>query len=120
MPVYEFRCDDCRRRFSVLVGVVAGNAEPKCPRCGSGRLSKLVSRFAVARSEDDMLDDMADPSRIGDMDDPREMARWMKQMGREMGEDMGEDFDEMVEEAVREEAEGGGDEDGDAGDDLDA
>lgn len=120
MPIFEFRCGDCRRRFSLLVGVVAGNAEPKCPRCGSDQLSKLISRFAVARSEDDMLDEMADPARMGDMEDPRDMARWMKQMGREMGEDLGEDFDEMVDEAVREEAEGGGDGDDGAGDDLDA
>ena len=120
MPIFEYRCGGCRSKFSLLVGVVAGSGDPRCPTCGGGELQKLISRFAVARSEDDMLDEMADPSRIGDMEDPREMARWMKQMGREMGEDMGEDFDELVEEAVREEAEGGGDGDGDAGDDLDA
>ena len=80
----EIECEDVDRENagaaraqggeSLLVGVVAGNAEPKCPRCGGARLSKLISRFAVARSEDELLDEMADPSRLGDMDDPREMA----------------------------------------------
>jgi putative FmdB family regulatory protein len=117
VPIFEYRCADCRRRFSVLVGVVAGEAETKCPRCGSTTVSKLISRFAVARSEDDLLDSIADPDKLGDIEDPREMAKWMKQVGREMGEDLGDDFDELVEDAVREEAEGGdGVEDGGDGD----
>lgn len=113
MPIFEYRCADCRRRFSVLVGVVAGAADTKCPRCGSGSVSKLISRFAVARSEDDLIDDIADPDKLGDLEDPRAMAKWMKQVGREMGEDLGDDFDELVEDAVREEAEGDGGDEGD-------
>ncbi len=109
MPIFEYRCDDCRRRFSALVGVVADARPPACPRCASTSIRKLISRFASPRSEDEMLDDLADPDRMGDMEDPREMASWMKRMGREMGEDLGDDFDELVEEAVREEEEGGAD-----------
>lgn len=111
MPIFEYRCGDCRRRFSLLVGVVASAAEPRCPRCRGQQLTKLISRFAVARAEDDVLDDMADPSRMPDLEDPRAMAGWMKQVGREMGEDLGDDFDELVEEAVHEEEGGQGDAD---------
>jgi putative FmdB family regulatory protein len=107
MPLYEYRCEDCSRRFTLLVGVTAQAVDQQCPRCGGARLRKLISRFAVARSEDDLLDSMADPSTLGDPEDPRAMADWMRRMGREMGEDMGDDFDELVEEAVREEVEGG-------------
>jgi len=41
---------------------------------------------------------MADPSRWGDLDenDPKSMARMMKQMGGELGEDLGPEFNEMV------------------------
>ena len=67
MPIFEYRCGDCRRRFSALVGVVADAAAPRCPRCGSEQISKLISRFAVARSEDDMLDALADPDKVGDL-----------------------------------------------------
>jgi putative FmdB family regulatory protein len=107
LPIFEYRCGGCRGKFSLLVGVVAGTGDPKCPTCGSVELQKLISRFAVARSEDDMMEAMADPSKIGDMESPRDMMRWMKQMGKEMGEDLGDDWEELVEEAVREEAEGG-------------
>jgi len=107
MPLFEYRCEDCKRRFTLLVGMVAGTQAPACPRCGGIQLRKLVSRFSVARSEDDVLDAMADPSALGDPEDPRAMADWMRRVGREMGEELGDDFDELVEEAVREEADGG-------------
>jgi len=117
MPIFEYRCGECRRRFSLLVGVVAAGPEQRCPRCGCAQISRLVSRFAVARSEDDILDDVTDPDQVGDIEDPRQMAAWMKKVGREMGEDLGDDFDELVEEAAREEdgdegvsSDGGGDE----------
>jgi putative FmdB family regulatory protein len=112
MPIYEYRCSECRRRFSALVGVVAGAAAPRCPRCGSEQITKLISRFAVARSEDELFDDLADPDKVGDLEDPRAMAGWMRRVGKEMGEDLGDDFDDLVEEAVREEAEGDGGTDG--------
>jgi len=119
MPLFEYRCEACGRRFTLLVGMVAQSAEQQCPRCGGTQLRKLVSRFAVARSEDDILDAMADPSALGDPEDPRAMADWMRRVSREMGEDMGDDFDELVEEAVREEVEGpaGDDAVGDSGGD---
>ena len=35
------------------------------------------------------MDDLADPSMLGDLDesDPKSMARWMRKMGAEAGED---------------------------------
>jgi putative FmdB family regulatory protein len=103
MPLYEYRCEECRRRFTLLVGMVAEAPPPQCPRCASPRLQKLVSRFAVTRTEEDVLDDLADPTAMGDPEDPRAMADWMRRVGRDMGEELGGDFDELVEEAVREE-----------------
>lgn len=115
MPIFEYRCDECRRRFSLLVGVVAGTTELRCPHCGSEQLQKLISRFASPRSEEDALDDLADPTRMGDLEDPRQMAQWMKRVGREMGEDLGDDFDELAEEAAAEEAAGEAPEGGEPG-----
>jgi len=63
---------------------------------------KLISRVARVRSEESRLESLADPSRLGNIDekDPASMARWMKRMGKELGEDMGEDFDAMVDQAM--------------------
>lgn len=110
MPIYEYQCQDCRRRVSVFVRSISNPGKPTCPRCNGTRLERLMSRFARIRSEDDRLDSLADPSSFGDLDenDPKSVARWAKKMGKELGEDLGEDFDQMMEEAVEEEATGGG------------
>jgi putative FmdB family regulatory protein len=113
VPIYEYECGACRRRVSLLVRSLARHAVPRCPRCGSAELSRLMSRFATVKSEDARLDSLADPSQYGDLDenDPKSVARFMKRMGREMGEDMGEDLDAAMDEAMAE-----GDGGGDAGD----
>lgn len=98
MPLFDYRCENCRKRFSLLIGVVAEQQVEKCPSCGSTSVHKLISRFGRLRSEDDLIDDLADPSKIGDMEDPKDLQRWMRSLGKEMGEDLGDDFDEMVDE----------------------
>jgi hypothetical protein len=67
-------------------------------------MSRVLSRVKVIRSEESRMESLADPSKLGDLDekDPRSMAKWMKRMGKELGEDMGEDVDQMVEEAMEE------------------
>jgi putative FmdB family regulatory protein len=101
MPIYEYLCLDCKKPFSFLVGVVADSEEPQCTRCGGKKLRKLISRVARVRSKESSLENLADPSKLGDMDDPRAMARWAKEMGKSMadetGEELPEDFDEMME-----------------------
>lgn len=110
MPIYEYHCQDCRRRVSLLVRSISNPAVPVCPRCGGTHLERLMSRFTRVRSEEDRLDTLADPSALGGLDenDPKSVARWAKKMGKEMGEDLGEDFDEVMEQAMEEEAGGEG------------
>ena len=106
MPIYEYQCKGCRRRVSLLIKSISNPGLIRCPRCGSGELTRLLSRFATPKSEDARLESLADPSHLGDLDenDPRSLARWMKRMGKEMGEDLGEDFESAVDEATEEEA----------------
>jgi len=122
VPIYEYHCQDCRRRVSILVRSISNPGTAVCPRCGGRRLERLMSRFARVRSEESRLDALADPGALGDLDenDPKSVARWAKKMGKELGEDGGEDFDEMMEQAMDEEAGGEGKAPGDGGldDDL--
>lgn len=114
MPIYEFRCLDCRRKTTALVMVRARIGEVRCDKCGSANLEKLFSRFATPKSEDARLESLADPSAMGDVDenDPASVARFMKKMGREMGEDLGEDFDQAIEEEMADGGTGGDDQGG--------
>jgi putative FmdB family regulatory protein len=100
MPIYEYRCADCRRRVSLLYQTFAAASEatPTCSFCGSTNLTRLVSRVFQLKSEDAQLDDLADPSSFGDLDenDPKSVARWARKLGQQMGEDLGDDWGEMV------------------------
>ncbi len=104
MPIYEYHCHGCRRRLSLLILAPSTAPSPRCPRCGSEALTRLMSRFATIKSEEDRLESMADPSKFGDLDEdnPKSVARFMKKMGQELGEDLREDFDEAVDEAMEE------------------
>ena len=97
MPIYEYRCNACRRRVTLLRSF-SDESLPRCPKCDSEDLVRLISRVAVLRSEESRLDSLADPSNLAGLDenDPRSIARWMRKMGDETGEDMGPEFDEMV------------------------
>ena len=46
MPIYEYRCGDCAHVFPRLQRAGAGSDWVTCPRCGSGKVDRLVSTFA--------------------------------------------------------------------------
>ena len=100
MPIYEYQCHECQRRVSLLWRSYADmdTKQATCPRCGGQNLSRLISRVAVVRSEEGLLEDLADPSALAGLDenDPKSLARWMRKMGQEMGEDLGEEFGEVI------------------------
>lgn len=108
MPIYEYDCQGCHRRVSLLVRSFAAAGDQRCPRCGSAELLRLMSRFATPKSEDARLEAAADPSQLGDLDenDPASVARFVKRMGQEMGEDLGDDLEAAMDEAA---GENGGD-----------
>ncbi len=87
MPIYEFRCGQCRQRTSVFTRSIGGEVEAVCSHCGSNDMSRLISRVAVVRSEGDAFAGL-DESSLADVDenDPRSMARWVRSMSRQMGE----------------------------------
>jgi putative FmdB family regulatory protein len=108
MPIYEYRCGDCRKRVSLFFPTFsaaekrAESGENRCPHCGGPNLTRLVSRVYSIRSsgssgdefaggDDDLLDGLND-------DDPRSVARWARRMKDSMGEDldMGPEFDHAL------------------------
>ena len=101
MPIYEYRCRKCGKRFSVLTLRVSETPIAQCGKCGSRAAVRLMSRFAMPKSEEARMESLADPSNLGGLDenDPKSVSRWMRKMGKEMGEEMGgEEFDQMVDE----------------------
>jgi putative FmdB family regulatory protein len=99
MPLYDYRCQSCKNRVSIRQSYAEyGVKAVTCPICGSQKLSRLINKVRIAKSEDRRLDDMSDPSFFGDVDenDPKSLARAMRKMGSEMGEDLPPEFDEIT------------------------
>ena len=105
MPIYEYQCEECGKISEFLVIRTDEVSTPQCKRCKSKKMTRVLSKVRVIRSEESRMESLADPSKWGDLDerDHKSMAKWMKKMGKELGEDMGEDVDTMVEEAMQEE-----------------
>lgn len=98
MPVYEFRCLECHRKFQALIGMTAEADDTSCPYCRSARVSKLVSRFSRYRSEDERIDALAERLEAGgEPESPTEMRRLMREMGKAMDEDVSDEMEELIE-----------------------
>ena len=69
MPLYEYRCKDCRRKSLVLTYSWSSSSEPRCKHCGGANLTKLISSFSVQRSWGDSLDWDSSAASMDDFDD---------------------------------------------------
>ena len=107
MPLFEFVCQDCRKQFTFLTGVIADNDVPKCPRCGSLELQKIMSRFSRGRSDDARMESIAEKMESRDLESPGELSRFAREMGRELSAESGEDLSGDIEELIEEESRGG-------------
>ena len=98
MPTYEYRCLDCRKRFTIFLTYAEYGIKPvECRYCGSQNVERRIGRIRVARSDESHLESLADPSQLEGLDeDPRALGRMMRQMKGTVGEDMGPMFDEVV------------------------
>jgi len=86
VPIYEFRCNACRKGTSAFTRSISTPISASCEHCGSADVSRLFSRVAVLRAVDG--GGSFDESSLGDVDenDPRSVAKWVRKMSRQMGE----------------------------------
>ena len=98
MPLYQYRCLDCKRRFEIFLSYNDYGAQPViCPHCSSQTVQRRIGRIRIARSEDSRLEDFDDPSAMDGLEDnPQALGKMMRKMSREMGEEMGPEFDEVI------------------------
>ncbi len=97
MPVYEYRCNNCHRRISILVRSSPGSSVT-CPNCGSHKLNRLFSTFSVRSSDQDIYDDILSDSQLvsGLKDnDPRALAEWNRRMSQG-DEEVAPQYEEML------------------------
>ncbi|MBM4310925.1 MAG: zinc ribbon domain-containing protein [Deltaproteobacteria bacterium] len=44
MPIYEYRCNACGKKFDCVTTRISEKVTPQCPACNSTDAAKLVSR----------------------------------------------------------------------------
>jgi len=106
MPLFEYACRNCDKRFTWMSGVVATDQPPSCPVCQATDLRKLISRVTRGRSDDARMESIADKLETQDFDDASQLRRFAREMGREMGAESGEDLSDEMEELIEAEAKG--------------
>ena len=45
MPIYEYKCDKCKKKFEVVTVSMNEKANAVCPKCKSKKTSKMMSNF---------------------------------------------------------------------------
>ncbi len=100
MPIYEYRCADCKRKVSVFFRSFSAvdQEQARCPICQGTHLTKMVSKVRVIHGGSMSSEDGVDDAMLDDLNenDPRSLGRMMRRMADETGEDMGPEFGEVV------------------------
>ncbi len=103
MPIYEYRCKNCRRRVSLFFQSLRESSTPVCPHCGSKELDRLFSSFAIGKGESylrkDFYEDMLSDTRLVrglEQNDPRAIAEWSRKMSQAIGEEISPEYEDIM------------------------
>ncbi len=71
MPVYEYRCEECGKRFDIIATLTEKEAglNPVCPECGGNKVEQVFGRFMViggSKTEEDFSEIGPGDEELGD------------------------------------------------------
>lgn len=71
MPVYEFQCEDCGKKFDIVATLSEKESglSPACPKCGGMRVRQVFGRFTLlsgSKTEDEDFDEPGTDENLGD------------------------------------------------------
>ena len=102
MPIYEFLCQKCHTKSSILVRNTTESFTPQCPTCGSNDLVRVITGFAHHKSIKTVWEESSEPQRSSGSDyykDPRNIGRWTEKRFKELGMDMPAKIQEQIQAA---------------------
>lgn len=99
MPIYEYECSVCDRKFQSLIMKKDQEKDLVCPECGGKKLTRLISRVAYHVSEQDRLAsyDAKEAKSDAFLKDTRNIGLHARKAARQMGVDLGEQFEAKLE-----------------------
>jgi len=99
VPIYEYQCRVCHKKFESLILAKREKESILCPDCGAKYPKKLISRVVYQVSERDRLD-AVNPLTSKDESyykDTRNIGLRAKKRAQQMGVDLGETFEKSLE-----------------------
>ena len=52
MPTYEFKCEKCNKKFSLMMGITEyEKTKFRCPKCKSTRVKQQITGFQTVTSK---------------------------------------------------------------------
>lgn len=99
MPIYDYRCNSCKKRASLFFRSFAAAANVVCPSCGSTDLKRIITAPTVLKSAESRAGRTDAILRSGenDMLDKRRIAEWSRRVGEDLGGEAGALIREKVE-----------------------
>ena len=100
MPIYEYRCQQCREISSIFVRSINSPLAPACQVCGSDNLERRMSTFAMGKTTGEVHN--AHPMGSNPRDyysDPRNIGRHVEESFARHGVDMPASIRESIDSA---------------------
>ena len=99
MPIFEYECQTCGFVSGHLVRKPSDRRKLTCRDCGGQKLRKVVSRFAMHKTEDQRIAEYDPKTARKDFfyKDDRNVGLWAQKRAKELGIDLGESFGETLE-----------------------
>ena len=104
MPTYEFRCNDCRKRFELFLTYSEYDQyKGQCPQCKSLNVTRYIRKVRFSLGDQSRLASLADPANLDALDsDPQALGKMMREMKTQLGaNDLPGEFDEVVDRLER-------------------
>ncbi len=102
MPIYEFLCQKCHNKSSILVKNIAEPLAPRCAACGSNDVVRVLTSFAHHKSTNTIWQESGEPQRASAPDyykDLRNIGRWTEKRFKELDLDMPVQIQEQIQAA---------------------
>lgn len=56
MPIYEYKCNNCNKKFEYFHKSIKSEEHVTCPQCNSSEIKKVFSKFAASVGGTDSFD----------------------------------------------------------------
>lgn len=86
MPIFEYRCESCKKVYEALILKSSGEKDLRCPYCRGRKRRKLISPVSVVRSASQTQKDRLQALSKVDPTKPQEVAQHFKEHGSRFGE----------------------------------